>query len=269
MASAEAAPESSGPAVGGSAAGVSGGGLLGALGCKRRSAGEEERVALQNYRELLVRGRGISEKQRQWYDKLCFWSDAPTKQGGRIFVLAPRGPRGQTEYSIDIWELLAYSLTKLHDHVVTDAKPFAIVWVQLSNHRLGLLGLRRLRVSLHPNYLSNLEAVHVVHPSWAVRMLRVALWPIAEDDYWERFHSHERVEFLDSHIDTRKFRLPKDIYEYDKYLDKQAMEINDQANKKFGGGGSGLFGGEEDNQAKQQIDQMTKLLEERGHDKAE
>jgi len=217
------------------------------------------------YRELILKGRKVSEKQRYWYDKLCWWSDEPTKGGSRIFVLAPRGPKGQTDYPIDMSEFIAYCLTKLHDHVVTEQRRFAIVWVQLSDHRLGTLALRRLKASLHPGYLRRLEAVHVVHPSWAVRILRILLWPIAEDEFWDRFHSHERIEFMDSHIDMQKFRLPKDIYEYDKWLDKQAQETNQEAAKRFGGGTTGMMGGEEDGKFKEQMDAMKGLLEARGY----
>lgn len=29
------------------------------------------------------------------------------------------------------------------------------------------------------------------------------------EDFWDYFHSHERIEFLDVALDLRKFRLPK------------------------------------------------------------
>jgi len=240
--------------------------------CRRRSNEAEEVLAQQRYEDLLARGRAVDSKQRHWYDKLCWWSDVSTKTGARIFCVAPRGPKGQTEYPISMWELIAYCLTKLHDHVVTESRQFAIVWVQLNDHRLGLMDLRRLKASLHPRYLAMLEGLHIVHPSWLVRALRLLLWPIAEDELWDRWHAHERVEFLDSHVDMKKFRLPKDIYEYDKWLDKQAQEATEQANKRFGSGGAsgglGGFGGgameAEGNKAKEQMDQFKRLLEERG-----
>lgn len=40
------------------------------------------------------------------------------------------------------------------------------------------------------------EAVHVVHPSWTVRFFRLVLWPLASDEFWDYFHSHERIELL-------------------------------------------------------------------------
>lgn len=36
------------------------------------------------------------------------------------------------------------------------------------------------------------------------------------------------VRFLDVALDMRKFRLPKDIVEYDQWLDKQAEELHKQ-----------------------------------------
>jgi len=211
-----------------------------------------------------LKGKSLSEKQRYWYDKLCWWSDALTEEGNRIFVVAPRGPKGQIDYPIDMRELMAYCLTKLHDHVVTEQKRFAIVWVQLSDHRLWPWDLRRLKASLHPSYSQLLEAVHVVHPSWTVRILRILLWPIAEDALWDRFHSHERIEFMEGFISPEKFRLPKDIYEYDKWLDRQAQEMNSEAAKRFGGGTTGMFGGDEDKKIKEQMDSMKRMMEENG-----
>lgn len=212
---------------------VRGGGLLRQLLACRRRASQEEAVQ-QRYRNLVTASRKIPEQRKHWYDKLSWWSDVPTRRGSRIFVLAPRGPQGQQNYKIDMWELVGYSLSKMHDHVVVENKPFAVVWVQQNDHRIWPLDWRRFLAVLEKSYAANLEAIHVVHPSWSIRLLRLALWPIAEDAYWDRFLCHERIEFLDSQIDTRKFRLPKDIGEYDKWLDKQAAELNAQANKKNG-----------------------------------
>ena len=36
------------------------------------------------------------------------------------------------------------------------------------------------------------------------------------------------IEFLDVALDMRRFRLPKDIVEYDQWLDKQAEELHKQ-----------------------------------------
>ena len=42
--------------------------------------------------------------------------------------------------------------------------------------------------------------------------------------------------FLDVALDMRKFRLPKDIVEYDQWLDKQAEELHKQQAMKHGQG---------------------------------
>lgn len=245
------------------------------LTCRRRSPEAEAKSREQKYRALLQRGRSISPKQKQWYDKLCWWAnDATTKDGARIFVMAPRGPKGQPEYWIDTWEFVSYCLAQMDEHVAS-GKKFAVVWVQLNNHRLWPNDWRWLRGALDERYEANLEAIHVVHPSWGTRILRMFLWPIAEESYWDCFQAHERIEFLDSHIDTKKFKLPKDIYEYDKWLDTQAKEMSEKANKQFGSGSFGssnMMGGSSINEDKmnEQMEHFKKLLEEQegqGQDK--
>merc|ERR1719220_134095 len=78
------------------------------LSCKRRTSEEQER----QYRALLQRGRSTPQKRKAFYDKLSWWSDAPTKAGSRIFAIAPRGPQGKPEHWIDVWEFVSYCLTK-------------------------------------------------------------------------------------------------------------------------------------------------------------
>jgi len=45
------------------------------------------------------------------------WSspDVQTKMGAKVFVLAPRGPDGNTECFIDMWALFAYAVTLMHE----------------------------------------------------------------------------------------------------------------------------------------------------------
>lgn len=225
---------------------------------------------MARYQSLLDAAAKIDAKQRKWYDKLCWWSDVTTKQGADIFVLAPRGPGGQADTRIDIWEFVAYCASKMHDRVVVDGKKFAIVWVQLNNHRFWPWGVRWLLEGVHPNYYKHVEGLHILHPSWGVRFLRLALWPIAEDAFWDRFHAHERIEFLETAIDMKVFRLPKDLYAYDENLDKQAKEMQAEAAKKFGTGGfggPGMGAPEQDPKMQEQMDSYQKLLEQRGFGK--
>lgn len=215
--------------------------------CGRRSLPvDPEKARLQRYREMVAAGRKIEDKKKDWYEKLAWWSDVKTKGGGRIFALVPRGPRGEIDMWIDMWELLCFAVGKMHEHVVSEDKPFAIVWCQFGDHRLFFPTLSRVRNSLHPKFAKNFEALHIVHPSWGIRLLRLALWPIAPDEFWDAFHAHERVEFLDPAIVTESpdFRLlPRDVYEHDKWLDQQAKEMNEQAKQRGGFGGMGGLSG--------------------------
>lgn len=243
--------------------------LLRLLTCRRRRTAQElDQERQRRYKELLQVGKNVPEKRKEWYDKLAWWSDAKTKSGGRIFVLAPRGPKGETEAWIDMWELLAFCVSKMHEVVVTEGQSYSVVWCMLSDHRAWPWTLRSFRDSLDPRYSQLLDVVHVVHPSWGVRFLRLVLWPIAEDELWDYFCSHERIEFLDTHIDVRKFKLPKDLYEYDKWLDKQAQESSEQAKKNLGGGFGSWGGGMAETEKRahdEQMEQLKRLLEQKGY----
>lgn len=244
--------------------------------CRRRRTAEELSLSrLQRYEQLLALGRAVPSQRRALYEKLVFWSTGKTKSGAKILVLAPRGPKAETEIYIDMRELFAFAVSIMHDPIVTEGCNFAVIWVQLSDHRAAPWTLWRLRSSLHDRYSSQLEAVHVVHPSWSVRILRLVLWPLASDDFWDYFHCHERIEFLDYFVDLKKFRLPKDIYEYDKFLDKQAQDLHEQSKKSLRGYGGGLGGfsssvdASEDvdrQQADAQMEELRRLLQQKGYD---
>ncbi|CAE7807560.1 unnamed protein product [Symbiodinium sp. CCMP2592] len=249
------------------------GGLARLCACRRRKSKEEEADAAQaRYEQLLKIGSAVDQRKREdWYDRLAWWTDVKTKSGARVFVLAPRGPRGETEYGINMHELLAYALSKMHRVVAEEDTRFAVVWVQLSDHRVGPWQCFRFAESLHERYAANLEAIHVVHPSWTTRILRLVLWPLASEEFWDYFHSHERIEFLDVALDMRKFRLPKDIMEYDKWLDQQAAELHKQQAMKQGAMMSGSFGSmasgmdEERKKMDQQMEDMKRILEQKGY----
>lgn len=251
--------------------------VLNVLRCRHRRSKEDLNAdALKRYHSLLASGKTVPEKkQKEWYDKLAWWSEAKTKNGARIFVLAPRGPEAELDFPVDMRELWAYSLCKMHEVIVEEDSKFALVWVQLSDHRVWPWNVLSCLESLHERYSKNLEAVHVVHPSWSVRILRLLLWPLASDELWDYFYSHERVEFLDSFIDMKTFRLPKDVYEYDKWLDKQSEELHKQQQAKYGGGPS-MFGGalgstfgmsdEERQKNDLQMEELKRLLQAKGMD---
>merc|ERR1711924_558163 len=162
--------------------------------------------------------------------------------GAKVFVVAPRGPGGDNECYIDMWNLICYCLEQMHDRVVERGEMFAVVWVQMSNHRIWPVTAMMLKRQLHERYGRFLEALHVVHPSWSVRVLRLGLWPIASEEFWDQFECHERVEFLEPGINLRKLALPQDIYEYDKFLDKQAEEMSKQMASQMHGGSFGGIG---------------------------
>merc|ERR1712039_630783 len=134
----------------------------------------------------------------------------------------------------------------------------------MNDHRLWPHMMRKFKASLHPLFFKHFEALHVVHPSWGVRILRLLLWPVAEDDFWDYFYAHERIEFLETYVDMKKFKLPSDIQEYDKWLDKQAAEMNEKAKSSmgtgFGGMGAGMTSPEEEKKHKEQMDELQRLL---------
>ena len=94
--------------------------LLRRVTCQRRKP--------ERYEAMLALGRQVPErKQEEWYDRLAWWSEVKTKQGSKVFVLAPRGPQGETEppadlgkrkaaqdYYINMKELLGFALAKMH-----------------------------------------------------------------------------------------------------------------------------------------------------------
>jgi len=257
-----AAAKGKGPAAPPAAPG--GGILRRLLGCCRRRSAKDAAPG-QRYKDILAVAGNVPKKKKDWYDKLCWWSDVRTKQGARIFVLAPRGPKGELETWIHMWELFSYAVGKMHEFVVDQDSRFTLVWVQMSDHRTWPCSLYEFKDSLHERFHKNLEAIHVVHPSWSVRLLRLALWPIADDEFWEHFHSHERIEFVDQYINLREFIFPKDIIEYDKWLDKNAQEMQDQAKGRFGGGlGKMAQSEEDDRKAKEHSEQLQKLLGGKG-----
>merc|ERR1711933_539708 len=141
---------------------------------------------------------------------------------------------GDLDVYINMWDLLAFVLSIMHESVVGHHRRYAVIWAQGSDHRIWPWSAYRFKSLLPDIYAEQLEAVHVVHPSWTIRFLRLALWPIARDEFWDYFYAHERIEFLDSVLDLRKLELPPDLYQYDRYLDKQAQEASEQAARQMG-----------------------------------
>ena len=72
----------------------------------------------------------INWNYRTWeigFFKLYLTANLRTKQGSRVFVLAPRGPQGETDYYINMKELLGYALSKMHK-VVAEEDFMRDVW---------------------------------------------------------------------------------------------------------------------------------------------
>lgn len=248
------------------------------LTCRRRAPAAKSggSHSTASYEALRKHAEQLSDEQKATFRRMAWWSSAETKMGGKVFVLAPRGPDGDTECSIDMWSLLAYSVSQMHDHVVERGELFAVVWAQFSDQRVWPWGSLAFKRHLHPKYSRYLDSVHVVHPSWTVRVLRLCLWPFASDEFWDLFQCHERVEFLEPDISLRKLALPKDIYDYDKFLDTQADEMSKNAAKQMngrGGFGGSMFSGldkqnENDSEKfKEQMENVQKLMEEKGYGK--
>eukprot|EP00929_Paragymnodinium_shiwhaense_P071143 TRINITY_DN36147_c0_g1_i1.p1 TRINITY_DN36147_c0_g1~~TRINITY_DN36147_c0_g1_i1.p1 ORF type:complete len:292 (+),score=51.45 TRINITY_DN36147_c0_g1_i1:83-877(+) len=230
--------------------------------CRRRSSADIS----AKYGELRRRGEALSKKEKEEYAGMAWWTDAKTKNGARVFVLAPRGPGGDLTYDVPMMDLLAYVLTVMHEAVVVNEEQYAVVWAQGSDHRLWPWQAWRFKQSLPDAYRDGLEAVYVVHPSWTVRGLRLALWPFASEEFWDYFECEERLEFLESRIDLKAVKLPQDLYEYDKILDEQADSLSKQAASQMGVT-QGMFTEANDassKQFKQQIEEMERILREKG-----
>merc|ERR1712216_914465 len=88
------------------------------LTCQMRARRPGDKKRLARYSQLVLRGRKLSEKKQAFYSKMCWWSNSKTRVGGKIFVIAPRGPKGELDTYIDMWELFAYAVAKMHDAVV-------------------------------------------------------------------------------------------------------------------------------------------------------
>jgi hypothetical protein len=139
------------------------------LSCRRRAPSDADRGASSSkpgYEALRKRSEHFSEEQKAAFKQMAWWSKTETKMGAKIFVLAPRGPGGDTECYIDMWSLLAYVISQMHDHVVERGELYAVVWCQFSDHRVWPFSARRFQKLLPLKYSHGLDAVHVVHPSW-------------------------------------------------------------------------------------------------------
>lgn len=207
--------------------------IMRVVSCRRRAPPANDLPA--GFRELVKTAKGLSSEETTAFAKMAYWSVAETKQSARCFVLAPCVAGGDYGEYVDMAKLLAYCVSKMHDHVVTQDKEYAVVWLQYSTHRIGPLAAWNFKRSLPERYALNLEAVHVVHPSWGIRFMRLFLWPFAQEVFWDVFQSHERIEFLDTSIKSVKnLELSRHLYEYDRFLDKQAEEMAREANKQMG-----------------------------------
>merc|ERR1712232_1077421 len=191
--------------------------------------GTNEAAMSSTYRNLLLTGRGLSDVEQILFGKMAWWSDAVSSDGGRVFVLSPRGEDGELEGYTDMWKLSAYSLAQMHPRVVESGEKYSVVWVQAGDHRLSFWAARKVRRSLPDQYSGNLAGVHVVHPSWSYRVMELALWPFVDESFWDSFYCHERVEFLEQHMRVKELDLPADVIEYDQYLDKEAQYMSEQA----------------------------------------
>lgn len=229
-------------------------------------------VVNHGYETLRKRGVALTQEDKALFKMMAWWSLCKTKTDAKVFLVAPRWP-GNVEDYVDMEKLVAYAISTMDDHVVKNNERFAVVWVQFSDHRVWPHSAWSIKRNLHERYSTNLEAVHVVHPSWSIRFLRLALWPFASDEFWDKFECHERVEFLDTFMDVSKLELPQDIFEYDKFLDRQADELSQETAKQMSGR-FGTFGASpnisgldssndpETKKYQEQLDTLKKMMEE-------
>eukprot|EP00933_Yihiella_yeosuensis_P046174 TRINITY_DN41666_c0_g1_i1.p1 TRINITY_DN41666_c0_g1~~TRINITY_DN41666_c0_g1_i1.p1 ORF type:complete len:282 (-),score=14.57 TRINITY_DN41666_c0_g1_i1:36-881(-) len=221
-------------------------GLLGFLSCQRRATASRETQQSRDalvaaYEGLLEEGRNLPADLQEAFSRMCWWSDATGPNGSDVFVLIPRGLDGQLDGPVDIWRLFVFALTRMHDLVVRDNRSFTLVWVQAGDHKLWLWSALQLTRKLHERYRQNLVSLHVVHPSWTIRAVELLLWPIVEEEFWDIFQCHERVEFLGTYFDLDKLALPGDVMEYDSFLDKEAEFLTQTAGDLQGQASSAYF----------------------------
>lgn len=186
------------------------GGILSFISCRRRAIPAASSL---RYDGLLREARSLSDAEKARFAEMVWWSEQVQSTGEKCIIIVPNIDDGT-----DILKLLSYAVCKMHDHVVVESKPFSVAWIQMSDHQISTWSAWSLKRSLHEKYGENLQVFHVVHPSWTVRLLRLALWPIVSEDFWDHFDSHERIEFLDGVISLNE--LPKRIFEYDTFLDQ-------------------------------------------------
>jgi hypothetical protein len=201
-------------------------GLFTLLSCRRRASNTRP---ASKYECLVRDGRALSAAEQDTFGSMAWWSESPAKSGEKVFIVVPYAPAadepggvvGPAE-DVNMWKLLAYVLSQMHDHVVQENQPYSVIWIQLNDHRVSSWSAWSFKRSLHQRYSENLRTFHVVHPSWSIRLLRLFLWPISSEEFWDHFVSHERIEFLDTFVDVESLGLPRDICEYDTFLDAEA-----------------------------------------------
>lgn len=229
------------------------------LTCRRRVKNKSGHPA---YQTLLMDGQTLPRGVSDSFAKMAWWHECKSKDGVHIFVMAPRGPWEHLEKHVDMWKFISYCVCQLHSHVVSSNKSYSIILFQFNTQRMWTWSMISLKRQLHPRYVQNLKSLHVVHPSWSLRMLGLVLWPVAEDELWDWFVQHERVEFLHNIVDLKNFALPGDIYKYDKFLDEEARSQKPPTHSGFGGSG-GMFGSFDTsalNAQREELDkQMSKL----------
>lgn len=178
------------------------------------------------YMQLLSDGRAMGTEERAAFHSMAYWSHAKTNQGAGIFIVAPQDivVRGE-KLPVCMRRLTAYALSVLHEHVVKEDKRFVLVWVQFNSLGMWPLSAWKLKNSLHGMYAKNADAVHIVHPSLTSRFVELGLCvsssPLLEK-IAEKLYCHERVAFLARYFDLQALALPREAYEYDEVLDRQA-----------------------------------------------
>lgn len=185
------------------------------------------------YAELLEEGWAMSAEVRAACHRLAWWSHEKTLQGASIFVLAPRElDVGGDKLRLSMHRLIAYALSVLHEHVVKQDKRFVLVWVQLNDLGMWPHSAWKLKNSLHGMYAKNVDAVHVVHPSWTTRVVELALCASSTpslERIGEKLYCHERLRFLEKYFSLKALGLPSDMYDHDDLLDIKAEMARRQA----------------------------------------
>jgi len=144
----------------------------------------------------------------------------------------------------DLERIVMYAIWLMHDPVVVGNRPYSAVWVcnNLEASQLGYFWFRRTYKMVPHEYHKNMRSLAIVHPGLGVRLTLLLLSYMLKASFWEKLVYADRIEFLDEVVEPKALELPNELYEYDRFLDREAAQMAEQHLSGAGMGG-GMIGG--------------------------